>query len=1310
MLLDPAAARRGTEQVVIVHGSETRFVDGSVEASFPGGEAEVTRLQVESETRVRLAIRVSADAPEGDTTLALSTPGRVFSPTFSILSSAQSPSVRAVPASLCVPYDGTMRIQGTGTRFEPGVTTVVFEEGSGVSVTALEVLEESRLSLWVQIPGSSAGRTVWLSVTTGGRVQGTTVALLGCDAPTVEVSPPSARRGESPVLEISSRRLPFGSDVAVTFPWNPGIVPLADPEVLTSPSDADQRLRLPIRIEETAPVGPTTVWVTSGGTGASGAFTVLRDDEIPSVTFHPSSVRAGETAVPVQVTGHFTAFDAETRVESDREDVRVAVLAVASTANALLQVGIDETALPGPCGVTLVTSPDRRVSGVLWVDPPAAAAVQATPDVVERPEGSDGTSAIALAARGIDLTAPGVRLRPEPGSGMAVTLFEPTAPGTARVMLRLSRDAPFGPSSLLLESPAFPAPLAVGMTVVRAGAEAPSVAPGYLLLDGVSRPFELSDAAAAFGDAGGPWPTAALFHGGIGEVTAVGETTPTTLAFDAWAPPGTRPGRATLGIHGAPGSGDARHLSARLTALGTTGPTAVAAPDEVAAGTSRTMLVTADAGTFVARETVVVGAKHSGLQVTGSTVVSPDVVWVTVAVDHTALPGDRVLLLRTRGDVVPAVVTVTPATAFPGFAADTAATEPSVRTGIHLTGTGTAWGSLTRVIRPEPDPDLALDGLVVTAATQATLSVVPAEAIVTPGLRVMLLRTRAETAAGGIWVGEPSRDVRVAPGWLYAGIEGRVEVDGTAVDPAAATLSGLSGISAVEPIEVGPTSVVFRVTVLEDADGAAVLRLVPAAGADPTHLVLPVLPAPASVSPASLPLTRSSRPRPVEATLSGLDAAAGISLRAVGPDLFAGRPALDVGGRSTVDVSLGLDAAAPDRRWLVYLAETDAVALRIELAGTPSSVLVPGTVEPGVAVFPGSPAVRTLGVADGAWPSVAVSCDRPEWTTVSLVGGDGITTLFRNPGSDRLVPLVPADPGCGPVRLLVESERPVACDVTLVERFPPGRDEWEPNDEPSDEELIPHRAPDRPVVHRADLSPGYDVDRYVVTLSGPARIEAVTGLPAGQAMRPELVLEVEGPSGFLAAADPWAHPDRDRASVTTAEGGVHHLAVRAVAGTHGPYLLALHEPFLIEEVSLESPAAAFVEISAPPGRSLDGFRLVHRSPSGTTVAACPLDGVVAGADGRIVVAASPGLPGTDRSCPALASVSAPATLALVDGATRDVDLLGLGAAPGEGAPLDPVATPVRVGRCDGLDTDDNAADFRPQHAATPGAPNVCDFR
>ena len=233
-----------------------------------------------------------------------------------------------------------------------------------------------------------------------------------------------------------------------------------------------------------------------------------------------------------------------------------------------------------------------------------------------------------------------------------------------------------------------------------------------------------------------------------------------------------------------------------------------------------------------------------------------------------------------------------------------------------------------------------------------------------------------------------------------------------------------------------------------------------------------------------------------------------------------------------------------------------------------------------------------------------------------------------------------------------------------------------------------------------------------ITLAGPACLEAFAGQPLDYAPRAELALEVTAPDGTVLVSDPWSREGAAAASVCVADPGTWLVAVRSVAGADGPYVLSLRPSVVLTELDLWSGGTRFLELAAPPGLSLEGWRIEQRSATGTPEAELALTGSVP-ADGLLVVAADAALAGADAAWPALDAAASPVAFAVLAPDGSDVDLLGLGGASGEGSQLDPPSAtenPAAVGRCLRVDTDDNGADFWRQRAPTPGADNICEYR
>lgn len=152
----------------------------------------------------------------------------------------------------------------------------------------------------------------------------------------------------------------------------------------------------------------------------------------------------------------------------------------------------------------------------------------------------------------------------------------------------------------------------------------------------------------------------------------------------------------------------------------------------------------------------------------------------------------------------------------------------------------------------------------------------------------------------------------------------------------------------------------------------------------------------------------------------------------------------------------------------------------------------------------------------------------------------------------------------------------------------------------------------------------------------------------------------------------------------------------------------------------------FVELAGPPGTSLEGWFLRSFEADGSRRGLVQLSGRLAADDGLWVAAFGSGLEaapdldyGTLGSALGLAAPSG--SLELLDCQGRRVDAVAWGPfgegeqARGEGQPAPPSAADGALARCPSggtdepfavVDTDDNARDFHPVIAPTPGAANA----
>jgi hypothetical protein len=1312
VLLDPPSGRQGSEQVVIVRGTSTDFTGAECTARFPGGEAEVLLARAEAVDRIRLVIAIPAAAPEGPATLELATPAGTFEPEFTILPAESEISARFVPDAVVAGYAADLLVEGSGTAFEAGVTGVSFEEDSGIVVLGLDVESPTRLRVWLDVPAATPPRDYAASISTRSQVLGTRLDVLAGAGASLSIEPPGALQGAAVTVRIRARDFAFGTTNEVLFRWNPGITVVGTPRLEPATATAPEQLLVDLELAADARPGPTElVVVADGRESPSGTFLVVRAGETPTCTFL-STVHAGDRHVPVQVIGRYTAFVFDrTGAEASAEAVTVEDVVVGGPATILLVVSVEAGAAPGPVDVTFNTGTDV-VSCPLTIDAASPASLTLTPDVLTHPADGDEDVPVVVRVTGVDLLAGAPRLAAEPGSGIAVRSLEVADGVRGTAMLRLSRDAPYGSSTMTLTAGG--ASLQADVTVVAAEGEAPSIVPGYVLLDGVAHDLAFGAGSGSFLDEGTAWP--AMLRAGAAGLEVSTSGAPADAAWPFAARPGISlaAGHYTIAAHGHVTLRDqARHLAARVTGVGTGGAWAAASPSTLRAGSSITVRLTASTPVLDA-ETLLAAPRDSGLVPRGLVVTNDANAFVTLEVDQTAVAGDHVLVLLARGIAVPAVVTVGPAAFPPGFGTRTAVVAGATAE-VELTGTGAAWNASTQAVLPAADPDLSLGPLDVTTGSTANLLVTAAAAadLAWRGGHVVWMRTGNAVAPGLLWVDTAPQDLLLQPGWLHKGRDETVVLSGADLRAAVAVIEAAAGVEAVTITGRTASSLTLTVRASAAAGERAVLAVDAGGTGVFVPLVLPVVAAPPGAQPETVVLPRVPAATRVRAVLSGLDLGAGVSVRAVGHDLYAG-PAAAVGlDEVGVDVSLDLDAPAGESRWLVFLTETDAAAVRVLPGGESPAALpldaAPETVSP----FPGAPTLRALAPGIAGLAAIRATCADPAGVALSLLAPDGVTILARSVGSEPFPFAVPGPAEAGGAAFLtVETTVPTVCTLgqaTWLE-FQDALHDLESNDDPGEEELVPLGGA-LPYHHLARLGSGYDVDRYVVDLPRAARIEVFAGLPDDFAARTELALEVVGPDGTTRTADPWDGRANGVAAVTVDAAGRTAITVRAVAGSHGPYVLSLHEPVLLDELDLWSGGPRFVELAAAPGTVLGGWRLVHRSASGTVVAEKTLAGS-ADNDGSFVVAAGAGA-FADDLWTALDAVSGSATLALVDAAGRDVDVVGLAGAPGEGGRLDPPSPteiPTSLGRCSRLDTNDNRADFWRQARPTPGAPNACGYR
>ena len=408
---------------------------------------------------------------------------------------------------------------------------------------------------------------------------------------------------------------------------------------------------------------------------------VLRDDDRSDCTFL-STVRAGDRDVLVQVLGRYThwAYRGTTAVSS-RAYVTVESVTAYEETLAVLGLTVAEDAPTGLVPMTL-TSGGESVTCNLTVEEAARDTCACTPETVEHPAAdADAEVSIEIAVGGLDLEGLTPTLASEAGSGLRVRSFRVLDGESATAEVRISRDAPWGVSDLVLEAGSSRIPCRV--VVSRAAPDPPGIVPGYLLIDG--RPHDLSFVSSepSFLDGTRPWPVG--LRAGLPGIALDAPSAPAAAEWGFTALPALSldPGHATITAHGrAESPGRARHLAARVDAV----PLArvygeVLSSPVRAGGEPVTALVQAPPG-VLGPDTFVGTPAHSGITAVLSRVIDgPDgsTAHFWLAADQSTPPGDHVLVLVSRGIAVPAVVEVleVPGDTRHGFTAALSARGPT---------------------------------------------------------------------------------------------------------------------------------------------------------------------------------------------------------------------------------------------------------------------------------------------------------------------------------------------------------------------------------------------------------------------------------------------------------------------------------------------------------------------------------------------------------------------------------------------------------------------------------------------------------
>jgi len=357
------------------------------------------------------------------------------------------------PSGLIGGRDLPVKVQGTNTRFSPGLTHFSFSS-SDVPIDAVTILSTTEALLTVHINAdTSPGKTDILAVT-GVEVALGEWDLVASEPPCVHLLPNEVARGakQAPLI-LTAEGMTFDEGTTtLTFPQNPGI------QVDHWTLEEEKRIGLWVNVGQWASLGPTKMVVTCGDQTVETSLTILPASGEPSLRLVPERIDRQTRKPLIFLWGTNTHFDesAPTLAFTSAPTGKLVTgdVTVYTETSAALQLTVDPTIEPGWYDITVVTnldSPEVVVASIEVIDSQKPALLNVTPDHVTQ------------GARNLDLIVEGWNTAFS--SGSPILGFLPTAGVAVKkvnvlddthltVGVNVHPNAPVGTAHLSVESDA----------------------------------------------------------------------------------------------------------------------------------------------------------------------------------------------------------------------------------------------------------------------------------------------------------------------------------------------------------------------------------------------------------------------------------------------------------------------------------------------------------------------------------------------------------------------------------------------------------------------------------------------------------------------------------------------------------------------------------------------------------------------------------------------------------------------------------------------------------------------------------------
>jgi hypothetical protein len=1336
--LSPLSGAQGQTLTLFVTGIGTSFeadnpeteeydVDPAVNLVGESGGLVLRRVTVDNPHRARVSLAITPDAPVTGrdvepARIRVETSGETFEFDFEVLSLSSLPGVVLEPDSGLAGISGLVvdvsPQEGT-TLFDEG-TVVSFPEFSGVTVSDTSYLAPTgHVKVTITIDDEAAEQSFPVTVTTGSDVATHPFRVIsGEGGPRLTLSPSEAQRGSSVEvgLVVSGGDVEMTldpSDMELRFPYNPQIT-VESLEYL-DPTTASATLL----VGEDAPLGSFQAILESGGSIAKGTFRVLpAAGTDPFLRLFPSVVEQGVDNQLLSIFGVYTSFSIESEVvivPGDGIDVESFLVLNAVEAVATLSVATDA---PLDTSVFKVTTEGEVASAGITVIEPMSLRVNVVPEEVQQgadhfPLSLEVVGADLLAATTISVTFPDE-------SGVSLTRLDVPSSTKVDISVDVDSTAPTGVSMLTLS---VDGQLATAHLVIT-----PSTGGTSMTIDPPFFSIPSGEVSITLKGTGTSWSSGVhelLFSEPSIEIVDFRVDGPTTAVATVVGPAWIQDRRAVAWIVS---PSDIVGAWWMLLPPGYRKMELNPVPAEVERGsTGNLFLAQGESTGFVDGLTSAYTPPGSGLRVSRVDVDNPELAIVEVDVSTDAPVGVYGLTLSTGGETALASISVLEATS-PKTASLTSSVVPfsAVEAGtwnnIDIDGVGTTFTSTVTTVRapaPEYETDLGLRPPP-TVRDVSTLDVdMWPDPSITGYTMPIEVKTDLEVVRACVSVvANPLTDPFpvLDPLVLTAGQETTLEVTASGTSPPDFTsdtpsVTSLTAGVTVLDVTVDSTTVAWvQLDVADDVTSPVLLRFQHGTAYD-WWFVLPALP-----TPPAIMLTGS--PTLVCGTCDGLlqvqssgfmfDPA---SLRSASPGrvMFVDSTT-STGARSAevhydtaiseVAESVSLYLMPEASPWSMPL-RIDLAAADVNLVGIPSSVFetIPTEGPDYLGFTPGT------GSRLGLWSVLGGDVTGPPWR---IVGSDGISVMSRSDGT-RVAALI--DPALERHYVsLGEAAHAGSSYWAGLDDVLPGitHFEAEPNDSFLGAEGL--AGPGLDAVLASVDGPG-DVDFFQLTYSGsaPACYEAVSARwIAGAFTSPYLAMSLLDDVGrdvrSIVGGDGFETMDPILCTDGAASG--YRIVVSGLAGTTGPYLLLPRWPIIVSEVDHTAP---FVEVSGPPGTDLAAYRVqILDASSGAERGSVSLASLgTMPADGHVVVASPGAVSGADIESAIMDLMTVPYVARVCHTGHLTCDAVQVGGSTGgfgEGAVVDVADMPA--GRLWGIDSNDNAADFRKLVTDTPGGANA----